>query len=36
MGLEEEQVAHVYANLERKRRGTEGLRMGPIGYEGQF
>jgi NAD+ synthase len=33
VGLEEQQVARVYADLQRKRRATEGLRMAPIAYE---
>jgi len=36
VGLEEAQVARVYADLERKARTTEALRTGPVGYEESF
>jgi len=36
VGLEEAQVARVYADLERKARTTESLRRGPVGYEESF
>jgi hypothetical protein len=36
VGLEEAQVARVYADLERKARTTDPLRMRPVGYEENF
>jgi NAD+ synthase len=36
VGLEEAQVARVYADLERKACTTEPLRRGPVGYEESF